>query len=180
MKAFVVVLSLAGCLVIAGCEFSCSVGGSVPAGELEKQVRLSYEDQTGILVKSISCEEAGDDTGSPISCKATNVNGVLLDIGGEVTSYDADRERVKFDWEVTRAVAPGTLYADAAARTLSARSGVPITEVVCPKKVVVEKGARIDCTAIFPDGSKSGVTLTLTDRDGGFRAEITGAASPNA
>jgi|LakMenEpi03Aug12_release.lakeMendotaPanAssembly.Ray.scaffolds.fasta_scaffold78446_3 hypothetical protein len=165
-------VAVASVLGLAGCDFYCSVGGSIPPEELEKQVRLSYEDETGIVVKSINCEEADDDTGSPISCEATNAGGVDLTIEGEVTSYDSEAEKVRFDWEVTKAVAPGTLYGDAAAMTLADSTGVAIAEVRCPEEIVVKEGARVECTAIAPNGAESGVTLILTDGDGGFRVQL--------
>lgn len=171
-RPIAVLVAVASVFGLAGCNFYCSVGGSIPPEELEKQIRLSYEDETGIVVKSISCEEADDDTGSPISCRATNAGGVELEIDGEVTSYDSETEKVEFDWEVTRAVAPGALYADAAATTLTDSTGVAISEVRCPEKIVVKKGARVECTAIAPNGAESGVTLILTDRDGGFRVQL--------
>lgn len=167
-----VLFGIALTLGLAGCNFYCSVGGSVPAEELEKQVRLSYEDETGIVVKSITCDEADDDTGSPISCEAVNAGGVELMIEGEVTSYDSETEKVRFDWEVTKALAPGTLYGDAAATTLSESTGVAVSEVRCPEKIAVRKGARVQCTAIAPNGAESEVTLILTDRDGGFRVQL--------
>jgi hypothetical protein len=167
-----VLFAIALTLGLAGCNFYCSVGGSIPAEELEKQVRLSYEDETGIVVKSITCEEADDDTGSPISCEAVNAGGVELTIDGEVTSYDSETEKVRFDWEVTRALAPGTLYGDAAATTLSENTGVPISEVKCPETIAVEKGAQVQCTAVAQNGDESKVTLILTDRDGGFRVQL--------
>ena len=178
-KTLLTLTGLTVCLVLAGCEFSCSVGGSVPAEELETEIRLSYEDETGLVVKNISCEEAGDDTGSPISCRATNANGVDLRIDGEVTSYDSTTEKVNFDWKVSRAVAPGTLYGDAAARTLTSNTGVPVAKVICPERIVVEKGARVDCRAISPDGAEFDVTLTLTDGDGGFRARLLPRQAPS-
>lgn len=179
-RSFASLFAIALTLGLAGCDFYCSVGGSVPAEELEKQVRLSYEDETGIVVRSITCEEADDDTGSPISCEAVNAGGVELMIEGEVTSYDSETEKVRFDWEVTRAVAPGSLYAEAAATTLSESTGVPISEVRCPEKIAVKKGARVQCTAIAPNGAKSEVTLILTDRDGGFRVQLAEPAGSGA
>ena len=173
-------LAVAAVLGLAGCNFYCSVGGSIPAAELERKVRLSYEDQTGIVVKSISCEEADDDTGSPISCEATNASGVKLEIDGEVTSDDPDTEKVGFDWEVTRAVAPGTLYGDAAAITLSQETGVEVADVRCPDEIVVKKGARVRCTAVSPAGAESEVTLILTDADGGFRVQLSEPAATGA
>jgi hypothetical protein len=166
------IVAAAATLGLAGCNFYCSVGGSIPAEELEEKVRLSYEDQTGVVIDSITCEEADDDTGSPISCRATNASGVELTIDGEVTSYDPDTEKVGFDWEVTRAVAPGNLYGDAAAVSLTEQTGVPVAKVRCPDEVVVEKGARVRCTAISPSGGESEVTLILTDTDGGFRVQL--------
>lgn len=173
-------VGLLAALGLSGCNFYCSVGGSIPAAELERKVRLGYEDQTGIVIKSITCEEADDDTGSPISCRATNAGGVELKIDGEVTSYDPDTEKVGFDWEVTRAVAPGNLYGDEAAISLTRQTGIPVADVRCPDEIVVEKGTRVRCTAVSPDGAESEVTLTLTDGDGGFRVQFSEPATTGA
>lgn len=167
-------------MFLAGCEFSCTIGSSISAGELEKQVGNSYEKETGIAIDSITCEEADPDPGSSISCRATNEGGVDLKIAGTVTSYDSVEERVDFDWKVVRAVAPGNLYGDAAARTLTRTTGVEVSEVRCPEEIVVRKGARVDCTAISADGTQSRVTLTLTDRDGGFRVRSSGSGVSTA
>lgn len=181
MKARVLAtVGLIATVGLAGCNFYCSVGGSIPSAELERKVRLGYEDQTGIVMKSISCEEADDDTGSPISCRATNAGGVDLKIDGEVTSYDPDTEKVGFDWEVTRAVAPGSLYGDEAAASLTQQTGVPVAEVRCPDEIVVEKGARVKCTAISPSGAEAEATLILTDGDGGFRVQLSGPSGTGA
>ena len=170
-------LSLAtAALALAGCEFSCTLGGSIPAEELERQVRLSYEDEIGIVIRSITCEESDPDTGSPISCRAVNEAGVELTIRGEVTSYDGVDEIADFDWQVTRAVAPGTVYADAARQTIEREFGVTVDRVECPDRIVVETGARVSCTAVEPGGVRTGIVLTLTDRDGGFRVTVEGSA----
>ena len=169
----VLALCLAGAAVLmAGCEFSCTLGGSIPAEELERQVRLSYEDETGTVIRSITCEESDPDTGSPISCRAVNEVGVELTIGGEVTSYNGVDEVADFDWQVTRAVAPGTVYADAATQTIQSQFGVTVDRVECPERIVVERGATIACTAIEPGGLRTAIVLTLTDRDGGFEVSV--------
>lgn len=169
----VLALCLAGAaILVAGCEFSCTLGGSIPAEELERQVRLSYEDETGIVIRSITCEESDPDSGSPISCRAVNEAGVDLEIGGEVTSYDGVDEVADFDWQVTRAVAPGTVYADAARQTIQNQFGVTVDRVECPDRIVVERGARVACTAIEPGGARTGIVLALTDRDGGFEVSV--------
>ena len=168
--AAVTVVSAA--VLLTGCSFSFSIGQKIEASELEKQVRLSYEDQTGIVITSIRCDEADASTGSPISCEATNASDVELEINGEVTFYDAGTEEVDFDWEVTRAEAPGEIYAEAAAVTIRQQFGVLVETVQCPDRILIEVGARVPCTAIEPSGERTPITLTLTDKDGGFRVSV--------
>ena len=53
-------------------------------------MRISFEDETGVLLKTIDCEEADADVGSEINCQATNENDLELTIEGTVTSYDSE------------------------------------------------------------------------------------------
>jgi len=78
---------------VAGCSSSLS------ADELETQVSNSYKTQTGTGIESITCEDAETDVGSPISCEATNADGIKVAIDGEVTSYDSDSQVADFTWE---------------------------------------------------------------------------------
>lgn len=159
-------------LLLAGCEYSCSVGNTVSAEELDKQVRLSYEDETGVLLTSIECEEADADPGSEISCVATNEAGLDLTIEGEVTSYDSETEKVKFDWEVVSAVAPGETFAIAARNSLARQSGVPLENVSCPDGIELRKGNKVNCTAEDVAGNSRDLVLTLTDEEGAFDVRL--------
>lgn len=85
-------LLLLGAATIVGCS------SSVASDELEKQVSQSYEQQAGVGLSSISCQEAATDVGSPISCDATNADGIKLAITGKVTAYDSDSQSVDFSW----------------------------------------------------------------------------------
>jgi hypothetical protein len=135
-------------------------------------VRISYEDETGVLLSSIKCEEADADTGSEINCIATNENDVDLKIEGEVTSYDSDTEKVKFDWEVVSASGPGQPFAVAARNSLANQSNVPLTNVVCPDKIELKTGNKVDCTAVDIAGNDRDLVLTLTDEEGGFDVRL--------
>jgi hypothetical protein len=160
-------------LLLAGCEFSCSVGGStVSAEELNRQVGNSYEEEAGVKLTSIDCAEADTDVGSAISCDATNERDVELKIEGTVTSYDSDSEKVKFDWEVVSGTAPGEAFAVAAGNSLARQSDVPLTNVVCPDRIELDEGNKVNCTAVDAQGNDRDLVLTLTDAVGGFDVRL--------
>ncbi len=159
-------------LLLAGCEYSCSVGNTVSAEELDKQVRISFEDETGVLLKTIDCEEADADVGSEINCQATNENDLELTIEGTVTSYDSETEKVRFDWEVVSAMAPGETFAVAARNSLASQSNVTLDNVACPDKIELERGNKVDCTAVDVAGNNRDLVLTLTDDEGGFDVRL--------
>jgi hypothetical protein len=135
-------------------------------------VRLSYEDESGVLLDSIDCKEADADAGSEISCVATNENEVELKIEGEVTSYDSDTEKVKFDWEVVSASAPGDRFAIAARQSLAQQSNVALSDVACPGRIELKTGNEVDCTAVDSTGLDRELVLTLTDEEGGFEVRL--------
>ena len=161
-------------LLMAGCEFSCSVGGTetVTAEELDKQVRLAFEDETGVLLISIDCDEADADVGSEISCTAVNENEVEVRIEGEVTEFDSDSEMVKFDWRVVSASAPGLAFENAAARSLRNQTGAVLNDVTCPERIDLETGNEVRCTAVDVQGNERDLVLTLADEEGGFDVRL--------
>ncbi len=163
---------LSASLLIAGCEFSCSIGNSVSADELDKQVRIAYEDETGILLTSIDCEQADSDVGSPISCVATNERDLELTIEGEVTDLDSESDMIRFDWQVVSASAPGAAFEVAAARSLRNQTGAVIGDVTCPQKIKLEAGTVVDCTGVDSQGNERELVLTLTDRKGAFDVDL--------
>lgn len=138
------------------------------AEELNKQVRLSYEDETGVKLTSIDCEESDADVGSEINCSANNEKDIELTIEGTINSYDEDTQKVKFDWEITSAMAPGKTFAIAARNSLANQSNVSLDEVVCPDRIELKTGNKVDCTAEDANGSNRDLVLTLTDQEGGF------------
>jgi hypothetical protein len=159
-------------VLLAGCEFSCSVGNSVSAEELDKQVRLAFEDESGVLLTSIDCDEADADVGSEISCKAVNENDVELTIEGEVTEFDSETEKVRFNWQVVSAAASGTAFETAAARSLRNQTGVVINDVTCPERIDLTRGNEVDCTAFDVEGNERDLVLTLTDEEGAFDVRL--------
>lgn len=161
-------------LLVSGCEFSCSLGNSISSDELERQVKDSYEEEIGLTLTSITCDEAKPDKGSPISCEATNAPGVNLWIEGTVTSYDSDTQVADFDWEVVRAESPGRIYANAAAGTVEQEWGIPVDRIECPDRIPVETGEKVECIAVEPNGVRTALILTLTDDEGGFDIEVKG------
>lgn len=83
---------LLGVVVLSGCSSTLS------SDELETQLTQAYKDQTGIGIDTISCKEAETSTGSPISCEATNADGIDLAISGKVTAFDTDSQTADFSW----------------------------------------------------------------------------------
>ena len=73
-------------------------GSSLSSEELEKQVSQSFKSQTGLTVKSISCEEAETSVGSPISCTATAPDGTKLTVDGKVTAFNDESQVADFSW----------------------------------------------------------------------------------
>lgn len=173
-RLVLVAAAVTATFLLAGCQFSCSVGGgnSVSSDELNTQVKDSYESETGVTLTSINCQEVDAEVGEPISCEANNEADVDLTITGTVTEYNSDTEKIKFDWEVVSAMAPGANFAEAAQPALANQSGVQLTDFMCPDRVLLKKGTEFDCTAEDPNGDDRTVTITLTDGDGGFNANL--------
>ncbi len=164
---------LAAGLLLAGCEFSCSVGGNtVSSEELNKQVKDSYESESGVKLNSIDCQEVDAEVGKPITCEATNESNIDLNITGTVTEYDSDTDKIKFDWKVVSAMAPGEDFASAAQQALFRQTRVELSNVQCPDRVVLKKGNEFDCTAEDVNGDTRTVTITMTDGEGGFDANL--------
>lgn len=171
-RLIAIAVALGASFLFAGCEFSCSFGNRVSSEELNKQVRLSFEDQSGVLLTSIDCDESDADVGSEINCVAINQNDVELTIEGEVTEYDSDTDKIKFDWEVVSAAAPGESFEIAARRSLARQSNVLINDVTCPERIDLKAGNEVDCTAVDVQGNDREVVLTLTDEEGGFDVNL--------
>ena len=47
-----------------------------------------------------------------------------------------------------------------------------MSNVQCPDRVVLKKGNEFDCTAEDVNGDTRTVTITMTDREGGFDANL--------
>lgn len=159
-------------LALAGCEASVSVGGdpSLSAAEIEQGIRAQYAEQNpGITLTELSCEDAEGEVGAPITCEGRNSRDVDLEIGGEVTSVDEGEDRADYDWRVTRAFAPGALYERAARRVLLDQTQTPVASVECPVRIEVVVGTKVPCTVQTTDGRSLPAVLELTDLDGGFR-----------
>lgn len=158
---------------LLGCSAEVSVGGDDQASgeELAEDIERDYESQTGIELRALTCEGVEADEGAEFECSGRNARGVQLEIAGEVTETEADG--FDYTWEVVRGVAPGVLYERALRRQLESR-GIALVEVRCPVEVEIEVGAEVRCTASDREGSSRGVTLTLTDRDGGFDYAVDG------
>ncbi|MGB0119997.1 MAG: DUF4333 domain-containing protein [Solirubrobacterales bacterium] len=159
-------LLVATVLLVTGCDAEVSTGDGtgIDTASVEQTITKLYPAQSdGLELIAIECEDADAKVGTEFDCAASNDNGVDLEIVSVVTSVDEDSERIKFNFDVTRAVAEGTTFSEVAAKTIG--NGV---EVECPDGIVIEKGTEVDCVATLPDGSERDVYLTLTDGNGGF------------
>jgi hypothetical protein len=159
-------------LALVGCEASVEVGGdpSLSAAELEQAIRAQYAEQNpGITLTDLTCEDAEGTVGAAITCEGRNSRDVELEIGGEVTRVDEGEDRADYDWRVTRAFAPGALYESAARQVLLDQTQVPVATVECPERIEVVVGSRVSCTVRTSDGRTLPAVLQLTDLDGGFR-----------
>ena len=159
--------TLCATVLLAGCG-----DNEVSSEELNKQVQASFEEQSGVELKTIDCNGVKAEVGEAISCTATNEIGIDLKILGKVTAYDSDADRIKFDWRVTSAKAPGENYANSARVALRKQSGATVSKVSCPEKIELEEGIRVACTAIDSMGNERELILTLTDANGGFDVKL--------
>lgn len=159
-------LAMLGAFVMAGCA------STINEDELTANIEKQFQEQTGTRLTSIECDEVKAEKGAEIACKATNENDMKLDITGEVTDNDKDDDKWGFDWKVARILAPGKAFEDAAAETVSREFDVPLESVKCPDGIEVKEGSEVKCEATATDGSTRGLTLTLTDGEGGFRVAV--------
>jgi len=158
---------LAAGLLLGGCSAEFSVGGDSEASgeELAEEIQGDYVERTEIELPRLTCEGVESEVGARFTCSGRNARSVQLDIAGKVTDTEADG--FDYNWRVVEAVAPGVLYERALRRSLE-EEGVAIAEVRCPVEIEVEEGTKVRCGATDENGSGRGVTLNLTDLDGGF------------
>ncbi len=159
------------CLLIGGVGIAGCGESVIKDDELTASIKQQYEEQTGVKMTSIECEEVKAEEGAAISCRAENDSDVSLELTGTVKGEGED-DKWGFDWKVARADAPGKLFEDAAMQTVSSKFGVAVESVKCPERITVEKGEVVHCEATDNKGETRGLTLRLTDADGGFRVTI--------
>lgn len=172
-QGIVAAIAIVLCLAVAGCSAEVNVGGGLEASgeEIAKEIRRGYVDRTGIELNRLTCESADANLGAKFSCSGRNDNDVQLEIDGKVTDTSADG--IDYSWSVAKAIASGVLY-ERALRQLIEEGGVALSEVRCPVEVEVKVGSKLRCTATDRSGSSRGVTLRLTDLDGGFDYDVDG------
>lgn len=160
-------------LLLATFAISCGGEMTVSSEELAKQVEASYEEQTGVEMKSITCEEVSPaEVGSEIRCEATNASEADILIEGKVTAVNESDEKVDFDWEVASVEVPGAHYAEAAKKVLEEQTGSPLSAIECPDRVKLETDGEFRCELTATDGSTLGATVTMTDDKGGFDIKV--------
>lgn len=166
-------VAVAAVVVLGGCDAEVSIGGASADGEeLAEEIRAEYEDETGIALTELTCEDLDAEVGAELSCEGRNARDVELVVGGEVTSVDEGEDDIRYRWTIVRAVAPGEVYAAAARRQLEAEVGEPLADLTCPERIVVAEGETVRCELVTTDGATLGATLRLTDRAGGFDIEV--------
>lgn len=173
-EAFSAVAAVASCLAIAGCSAEVNVGGGSDASgeEIAGEIQGDYVDETGIELPRLTCEGVEAEVGTRFDCSGRNARSVQLEIAGKVTGTGADG--FDYNWRVVEAVAPGVLFERSLRRQIEA-GGVALAEVRCPVEVEVEVGVELRCQAADRNGSTRGVTVRLTDLDGGFEYIVDGA-----
>lgn len=155
---------------LAGCSVSIGGPGTLEADEVERFVRSGYAEQTGLTLEQLSCGEVKAEVGAPVRCSGVNSRDVKITIGGAVREVKDDRARYR--WDVTRAVAPGSLFEGALGPLLQRQAQAPIGDIACPPEITVERGGRFTCTvAGATRGDRWKVAVVLTDGDGQFRVE---------
>ncbi|MGA7435872.1 MAG: DUF4333 domain-containing protein [Solirubrobacterales bacterium] len=175
-KPLILTMFVVSAAFFAGCEFSCSVGeNNVDAGQAEGTISAQYEDQTGLALNEINCQSGNAEVDAEFDCTAENEAGVSLEITSTITSIDEENDRVRFNWDVTKATSDGTAYANGAVAELK-RQGYAVASIECPE-ILIEKGTNVVCDATMADGSEQTADLTLTDADGGFDVVTSGPQS---
>jgi len=164
---------LLSCLVLAGCSAEVNVGsGSEASGEeIAGEIREDYVDETGIELTRLTCEGVEESEGERFGCSGRNGNGVQIEIAGKVT--DTAGSGFDYSWRVSKAIAPGVFYERALREEIEA-NGVALSEVRCPVEIEVKVGATVHCEAADRNGIGKGITLRLTDTDGGFDYAVDG------
>jgi len=171
----VAMTAIASLFAFMGCSAEVNVGGSssAPGDELAEEIQKAYSAKTGIGLSRLTCESVDADVGETFGCSGRNARSIQVEITGKVT--DSTGDGIEYNWSVVRAIAPGVFY-ERGLRSSIEDHGVPLSEVRCPAEVNVKVGTRLRCTATDRDGVAKGVTLRLTDLDGGFDYTVEGEA----
>ncbi len=161
---------------LVGCSAEVNVGSRDQASgaKIAKVITEQYESRTKVKLPRLTCQEADAKVGAPIACTGRNARDIELELAGEVTKVDDDG--LDYRWRVSRALAPGTFYANGARRVLE-RDGAPVADLRCPAKVEVRVDNEVRCELRTTDGQRRAVMLLLTDTDGAFRIKVAGAAN---
>lgn len=156
---------------LAGCSAEVNVGSKDQASgaKIARDITGEYERQTKIELPRLTCQEAKAKVGAPIACTGRNAKDIELELAGEVTAVDDDG--LNYRWKVSKALAPGTFYANGARRVLEGQ-GAPVAEVTCPAKVEIRVKNEVRCKLRTTEGEERAVLLLLTDTDGGFRVKV--------
>jgi len=172
-KTKVAAIAVLSGLALAGCSAEVNVGGGSEASgeEIAGEIRKGYADRTGIELNSLTCESVNAEVGDRFSCSGRNDRSIQLEIAGKVT--DSTAGEIDYNWRVVKAIAPGVLY-ERALRGSIEEGGVDLAEVRCPVEVKISVGSKLRCTATDRSGASRGVTLRLTDLDGGFDYSVDG------
>lgn len=157
----------AAAALLAGCSGEVSIGQQqISAEKIERDIRGAYEAQTNLDLTRLTCESADAEEGARIDCDGRNSKDVTLTISGQVTAIEDDN--AKYRWEVVKAVAPGTLFANEIGGLLERQYGPVVADVTCPDKIEVKEGEEVSCKATAKNGDVGTAVIVLTDGDGKF------------
>jgi hypothetical protein len=163
---------VAAALALAGCSAEFNVGGSDPTvsgDEMATTIAQQYQERfPGLTLAEMRCEETPAEVGAPVRCTGVNSAGVELEFGGEITLVDENADRAEYRWEISRAVAPGSLFAERAAPIIEREASVTVASMECPERVEVRTGVSFRCEVTAQDGTSGPVTIVLTDDNGAF------------
>lgn len=178
-RALSLPLAVLAVLALAGCSGEVSVGSNndVSATKVADDIRGSYEAKTDIDLPRLTCEPTEAEVGARIDCDGRNARDITLTIEGEVTEVDGDT--IGYRWNVTKGIAPGTLFANEVGRLLTNRYGPVVADVQCPKEIELRKDVEFSCAATARNGDTGTAVLVLTDADGKFTLKtFDGAKAP--
>lgn len=171
-------------LLTVGALAACS-DNEVSVDDLEEQVSTMFTQEVGWTPAEVDCpDELDAEVDATTRCVASDEDGGQLGVTVTVTGVDGDRVEmdVQADDELLTppdvssttptddsSATPNVSAADVEQQTatmLTDETGVAPASVECPGDLNAEIGTTMRCTINATDGTRIGVTLTVTSVDG--------------